>query len=573
MESGVLATTKKVRQIYKWAATILSSRGFHSIALKNASIGQDITNNSINRPSFQTLQDNRTSAWAVLIPGLDLLNHLPSAKVTWNWGQSACSIINDELVKEDTQIWNNYGPKSNEECDTPNIKLKRSSLLKPPLIVLLGYGFSIFHNPIDVCNLAISQKITQRVKSIKTLHPKSNQVVEQALHNKNIEVTESCRTKNYKDGLSPTESTINNAANQKIDNNDESNSSPNELADPISQNMYWVSLKDGFSNLEHDHSNSVYEFSPGFLQMCSIAFANSREITRSDFCSSGSIEFTQLRLSRNKLHMLCAITMILQKQYVAITKHDEYLPTWPQNEKQFYAARYRRSQLRILRCVSESTLGELRGMAGLDSSKARDVRVVRLEHVLTESPKGLSTDYRAALNVGLGTRNATKIRDNGWVQCAFTIWLCGLCLWNSKNLQKNAECSSSDLTDKLSRWLYFLRHVYGIPPVSEFDKSERDKLKHENEIPKSDINLSRDHTSFADLHDERVLTVQSYFAIIKAAVNKYPKSIFGSSDVTVAYLIWCLDVIEAEGMMCPNLEGKMGEENDEFILFVEDSVS
>ena len=573
MESGVLATTKKVRQIYKWAATILSSRGFHSIALKNACIGQDITKNSKNRLSFQTLQDNRTSAWAVLIPGLDLLNHLPSAKVTWNWGQSACSIINDELVKEDTQIWNNYGPKSNEECDAPNIKLKRLLLLNSLLIVLLGYGFSIFHNPTDVCSLAISQKITQRVKSIKTLQPKSNQVVEQALHNKNIEVTEPCETKNYKDGLSPTEYIKSSAKIQKIDNNDESSSSQNELAEPMNQNMYWVSLQDDFLNLEHDHSNSVYEFSPGFLQMCSIAFANSREIARSDFCSSGSTDFTQLRLSRNKLHMLSAITMILQKQYVAITKHDEDLPTWPQNDKQFYAARYRRSQLRILRCVSESILGELRGMAGLDPLKARDARVVRLEHVLTQSPKGLSIDYRAALNVGLGTRSATKIRDNGWVQCAFTIWLCGLCLWNSKNLQKNAEYSSSDFTDKLSRWLYFLRHVYGIPPVSEFDKSEWDKLKHENEIPNSDINLSRDPASFAGQHDERVLIVQSYLAIIKAAVNKYPKSIFGSSNVTVAYLIWCLDVIEAEGMMCPNLEGKIGEDDDEFILFLEDSVS
>jgi len=51
----------------------------------------------------------------VLIPGLDLLNHSPTAKVTWNWNVTACVLEADEKFDGGTEILNNYGPKSNEE--------------------------------------------------------------------------------------------------------------------------------------------------------------------------------------------------------------------------------------------------------------------------------------------------------------------------------------------------------------------------------------------------------------------------------------------------------------------------
>lgn len=410
----------------------------------------------------------------------------------------------------------------------------------------------------------------RQVKKIKTLQPKTNQIFKQAFYE--IGKTESCKPENSKIGLPPTEGLLNHAANENFDSNEESTLFSNQAADSMSQEMHWVSLNDDIPNVGKDDSNLAYRFSPCFLEMCSIAFANSREIAKSDFCSSHSIEFTQIQVSRNKLHVMCAMTMMLQRQHVAITKHDGDLPPWPRNEKQFYAARYRRSQLRILHCVSESILGELKGMAGINSSKARDARVVRLEHILMESPAGLSTDYRAALNAGLGTRSAAKIRNNGWVQCAFTIWLCGLWLWNSKNLQRKLECSNSELPDKISRWLRFLRCAYGNPPILEFDESQSDRLKDGNEFEKSEFNLSIDSTSLARQRDDKTAVVESYFAIIKAAVKKHPTSIFASPDVTVVFLMWCLDIIEAEGIMFPNLEGKIGDENDEFILFLEDSI-
>lgn len=57
----------------------------------------------------------------MLIPGVDLLDHCPLVKVTWLWGQSDCSIIIDDPIELASKIWNNYGPKSNEECENYSI--------------------------------------------------------------------------------------------------------------------------------------------------------------------------------------------------------------------------------------------------------------------------------------------------------------------------------------------------------------------------------------------------------------------------------------------------------------------
>ena len=59
----------------------------------------------------------------VLIPGLDLLNHIPSSRVAWIWDSAACTIKTDETLSGGSEVPNNYGPKSNEECTSKNLDL------------------------------------------------------------------------------------------------------------------------------------------------------------------------------------------------------------------------------------------------------------------------------------------------------------------------------------------------------------------------------------------------------------------------------------------------------------------
>ena len=98
---------------YLWAATILSSRAFSSRLITG--IGE---------------------ATPVLFPGVDSLNHRRGEKVGWLSGEDALSLVTDADVSAGVELFNNYGPKSNEEW-------------------LLGYGFAIKDNVDDVLVLRL----------------------------------------------------------------------------------------------------------------------------------------------------------------------------------------------------------------------------------------------------------------------------------------------------------------------------------------------------------------------------------------------------------------------------------
>ena len=60
----------------------------------------------------------------VLIPGLDVLNHNPSARVSWIWDTRSCALKVEDVTHGGCQVWNNYNPKSNEERELVPCRLK-----------------------------------------------------------------------------------------------------------------------------------------------------------------------------------------------------------------------------------------------------------------------------------------------------------------------------------------------------------------------------------------------------------------------------------------------------------------
>ena len=96
-------STNVRRELYLWAATVMTSRSFAGPASFNRSEGD-----------FVTASDSNDRC-PVLIPGLDLLNHNPSAKVSWIWDANVCALRVEFTTQGGCQVWNNYDPKSNEE--------------------------------------------------------------------------------------------------------------------------------------------------------------------------------------------------------------------------------------------------------------------------------------------------------------------------------------------------------------------------------------------------------------------------------------------------------------------------
>ena len=402
----------------------------------------------------------------------------------------------------------------------------------------MGYGFSLFRNPADRCNLAVSSEVSPRKK-------------------------------------------FGNGYSQEVDGTkigcwDSTVSSIPNLTDHFrNESIEWVRLVNKTKDDGDDDKQPPYEFSPYFLSDLSAALFNERELLEPDRSMFARVNFSDDTITRNKMNVMCAVVMKLQKQTVAIASHDDKLPQWPLNDKQFHAARYRRSQLHILRSVTGYLLEDLQSLIGLDHPEARNMQIVRLEHILLESPKDYLVHFRACLNAGLGTRKATKIREKHWVECAFTLWMCGIWLWDPSGLVRRDPHPGSDFDARISQWLYFVRSVYG-------DSPERENLVTLHK--KRKLNLFESYKSYGesgsesgnisngivgpDVDDEDYLVASSYLQVIRAAVEKNPKSLYNHSEVTAMRLLWCLNIIRQEGFMCPNLEGKTGEEHDEFVLFL-----
>ena len=49
------------------------------------------------------------------------MDHLPTAQVTWDWGSETCAIVVENDLTSGEGIYNNYGPKSNEECELKSV--------------------------------------------------------------------------------------------------------------------------------------------------------------------------------------------------------------------------------------------------------------------------------------------------------------------------------------------------------------------------------------------------------------------------------------------------------------------
>ena len=91
----------------------MSSRSFPSSALANIVPVESPQHQE--KPKVKEREESIEPGSPVLIPGLDLLNHRPLAKVTWQWGTVNSRMVSNEALASSSEICNNYGPKSNEE--------------------------------------------------------------------------------------------------------------------------------------------------------------------------------------------------------------------------------------------------------------------------------------------------------------------------------------------------------------------------------------------------------------------------------------------------------------------------
>ena len=417
---------------------------------------------------------------------------------------------------------------------TKNVRFPPSQfqiLLTNDFPVIMGYGFSLPENTSDHYSLGFSPAIATYIKATKARRlARKPSVGQSTMESTNIpqNLVEG-RVKSVRQVLESLEG-IN-------------------VEEILDQNIHWVRLLE----------NQNFEFSPQFLESFSIAVENPREARMAD-CSASETQLSERSFSRNKLHVVCAVIMILQKGQRAIRKHDKDLPKAPQNNKQVDAARYHDSQLRILDSVLESMCSFLKSVTSTKSLEASYPGVVRLEHILTTSPKSLLKDLRGVLNAGLRTRDPIKIRERGGVDFAFTTWLCGLWIYF-----QSGPMEADEFNPIYVRWLRFLQDNYAEP-----SEESTNQQRSENSVREERAEWV-DPVRNASGNDEpdSAFVARSYLDAVQAATKKRPQSVYNDRRITMSRLEWCLNIVKNEGVWCPNLDQGGDEEDDDWVLFLE----
>ncbi|KAJ2549125.1 hypothetical protein EV175_004564 [Coemansia sp. RSA 1933] len=100
---------------FAWGLGVVSSRSFCKALMEGGEGGSD----------------------EVLLPLLDMFNHMPMRKVTWAANSTGVEFVTREELQIGSQVFNNYGPKSNEE-------------------LLMGYGFCVPDNQFSYYHIRIN---------------------------------------------------------------------------------------------------------------------------------------------------------------------------------------------------------------------------------------------------------------------------------------------------------------------------------------------------------------------------------------------------------------------------------
>ena len=395
----------------------------------------------------------------------------------------------------------------------------------------MGYGFSLPENVSDHYSLGFSPAIAAYIRDTKA---------RRLVRERSSDAVQSQSTRESDDAqLGRLRKTVR-SGGQVLESSEDL-----DVEKILAQNIHWVRL----------HDNGNYEFSPQFLENFSIAVENPREAHMADHCPTFKTHLSDHDFSRNTLHVICAVIMILQKGQRAIRKHDKDLPKAPQNRKQVDAARYRDSQLKILDWVLDSMCTFLKSI-----STAENPKVVRLEYILSESPKSLLKDFRGVLNAGLRTRDPVKIRQRGGVDFAFTTWLCGLWIVSQSDTTREDEISM-----KYLQWLHFLQHNYAEPSDESMDHQRPESPVLDKRASWFDPVRSAN----GDPELDSASIARSYLDAVLAATEKRPQSVYNDRRITERRLEWCVNIIKNEGVWCPNLTQGEDEEDDDWVIFLE----
>ncbi|THY13284.1 SET domain-containing protein [Aureobasidium pullulans] len=142
LKSAGVDTTNYTWELFRWAATVYSSRSFNGLTVTPqdshhwTAYKHDSTGTATTVLLDQNDYPEDWKKFSVLFPAIDIGNHNPNARVDWTYDLDRFRMAVSEKIESGSQVYNNYGPKSSEE-------------------LIMGYGFCTPGNPHDGLLLSV----------------------------------------------------------------------------------------------------------------------------------------------------------------------------------------------------------------------------------------------------------------------------------------------------------------------------------------------------------------------------------------------------------------------------------
>ncbi|KAI9700045.1 MAG: hypothetical protein M1836_002579 [Candelina mexicana] len=344
----------------------------------------------------------KENSFPVLYPLADTVNHKPEAKISWHTGPTELGLVIEDSLAPGDILWNNYGQKSNEE-------------------LLLGYGFCVPDNPCDQFALKI-------------------RVPEES----------SIQTDTSKPSPGPGKTLLNNT--------------PTELSDV---NFYIRSSTHLSKGYDHPLPE-LRPFPPHLLDIMSALVAN--DLERESM--HATLHFNKRdsgTYNRNCFAIIAQLLQILRRKRNEITKHNTLIPTHPLTKNQQNAKIYRDSQLSILTHALKPLEARLANAITIPpSSSATNPELLTLSTALKTLSKLDRKQHKAftrGLETALGTSHTSELREAGWEQGIWTLWVCAL-----RILARRKETRpSSRFAVALVDWIIDAEKMYPIPLAPRYD--------------------------------------------------------------------------------------------------------
>jgi hypothetical protein len=447
------------RELYRWAATILTSRCFPQSVLDL----QDLSGEDADAPFWKSSVGKRlreqdaTVKFPVLLPVFDLANHDPKARMIWQKGTGSVTLVNKDVVGKGGQVFNNYGPKGNEE-------------------LLMGYGFTIENNEADTFGLAVATGRSLnlvRAREMQRALRKGNEV--------------------------PTQN------------------------------------KPEVYHLRPDPTTS----DAALIGVMSVMVANKREMLALEV-DAEDMKLNTPYIQRNECKVYCSLYMLCTRKIDELREPGKKLG-WdnPKTERQKHAARYRKSQIEILKSNRTHYWRKYTCYSQDCDANGKTLDLFNLFQSLSRYG-----NYAVFKALDAGLKHATaydsfeELKQEGYGELVFTMWV-RIVVDQMGRKDFEPDCA-------LVKWLQFINETYQPPHLGQ-DLKEKDTR----------INLLADKEEY----EEVLPVVDSYMTLIEGALGMD----MWNPNWTVDQIAWAYMVAQEESCIIPI----SGPKDNRFCLMIQ----